>query len=282
MNKAIYLTDLDGTLLSSNATLSEFTIRVLKDSLEEGAIISYATARSYQSSNAIVSQIPWIYPLVLYNGALLYDPVHKSVLDGYWLDPETTNVILQLGRSLGIMPLLFALDKEDQERVWHEKLFRTGDLEFAASRPNDPRFHEVAELECPQHLRTLIITFIGHLDELIPLKNAVITVLGERVHLHLMKDTYIKDHYFLEFSHPLANKQEGLRLWAAYVGCAGVDVTVFGDNLNDVGMFLAAGTKVAVANAHPDLLLMADEVISCNDQDGVAAYIAAKSKEISG
>lgn len=279
MKKSCYLTDLDGTLLRPNATLSEHTVRVLTRAMEEGVVISYATARSYQSSYSVVSLIPWSYPLVLYNGALLFDPIEKRVLDGYWLHQETTNAIIHIGKSLGLIPLLFALDDEDKELVLHEKLGRTGDLEFAASRPNDPRFCEVEKLACPNTLRTLILTYIGLLDELEPLKEAVTTAFGSQVHTHLMKDNYIENHYFLEFSHPKANKQEGLCLWAKHVGCTPADVTVFGDNLNDVGMFLAAGCKVAVANAHPEIVGMADEIVQSNEEDGVANYIAGRLKE---
>lgn len=278
MNSGYYLTDLDGTLLRSNATLSDYSVRVITDALEAGTVISYATARSYQSSTAVVSQIPWRYPLVLYNGALLFDPMHKRVLDGYFLDRERTEAILAIGKSKGFVPLLFALDHQDQEKVLHEKFFRTGDLQFAASRPNDPRFSEMGELSCPPHLRTLIITYIGLLEELEPLKQAVTTAFGSEVHVHMMKDNYIENHYFLEFSHPQANKQEGLLLWAKHVGCEPGNITVFGDNLNDVGMFLAAGRKVAVENAHSEILGMADEVVSNNDQDGVAAYVEARLK----
>lgn len=279
MNKGYYLTDLDGTLLSSDATPSVHTVRVISRAIEEGAVISYATARSYQSSNAVVSQIPWRYPLVLYNGALLFDPVEKCVLDGYWLNQETTNEILRIGKSLGLVPLLFALDNEDKERVLHEKLFRMGDMQFIASRPNDPRFNEVKKLACPESLRTLILTYIGMLEELVPLKEAITDAFGLQVHIHLMKDNYINNHYFLEFSHPLANKQEGLALWAKAVGCSPADVTVFGDNLNDVGMFLAGGCKIAVANAHSDILKMADDIVQSNDHDGVANYIEARLNE---
>lgn len=276
MNSGYYLTDLDGTLLRSNATLSDYSVRVITDALDAGTVISYATARSYQSSAVVVSQIPWRYPLVLYNGALLFDPVHKRVLDGYILNRERTEGILAIGRSKGFVPLLFALDHEDQEKVLHEKLFRTGDLQFAASRPNDPRFSEMKELSCPPHLRTLIITYIGLLEELESLKQAVTSEFGSEVHVHMMKDNYIENHYFLEFSHPQANKQEGLLLWAKHVGCTPGNITVFGDNLNDVGMFLAAGRKVAVENAHSQILNMADEVIPSNDQDGVAGYVEVR------
>ena len=183
---------------------------------------------------------------------------------------------------MGITPLLFALDEQDYERVLHEKLERTGDLQFLASRPNDPRFREVEELHCSESLRTLILTYIGLLDDLLPLKAAVEEVLDSEVHIHLMKDSYIEGHYFLEFSHPEANKQMGLRLWAELVGCTSEEVTVFGDNLNDTGMFLEAGRKVAVANAHPDILLLADEIVASHDEDGVAVYMAAHMSGLRG
>ncbi|MDR6549823.1 HAD-IIB family hydrolase [Paenibacillus qinlingensis] len=277
MKNTYFLTDLDGTLLRSQAKPSEFTISVLTQALEQGMVVSYATARSYQSSQAVASDIPWRYPLVLYNGAMLFDPIQKRVLDGRWLDSERCNTIIKMGKTLGITPLLFALDEKDNERVMHERLERTGDLQFLASRPNDPRFQEVDELQNTAELRTLILTYIGLFNELLPLKTAVEALFGSEVHIHLMKDNYIEGHYFLEFSHREANKQMGLRLWAALVGCASEDVTAFGDNLNDTGMFLEAGYKVAVANAHPDLLQMADEIAGSNDEDGVAAYIAARS-----
>jgi Cof subfamily protein (haloacid dehalogenase superfamily) len=268
-----FLTDLDGTLLQSDATLSEYTMNVLCSALNEGIIISYATARSYMSSNKIVSVIPWKYPVVLYNGAVIFDPLSLKVLGGYWLDNETTNEIISLGRAHGLLPFLFALDEEDKERVLHEKLLRTGDLKFFESRPNDPRFGEMPQLECPASLRTLIVTYIGLLEELEPIKEIVQQTFGDKVHIHLMKDQYIENHYFLEFSHSQANKKEGLLEWAKLMQCAPEEITVFGDNLNDLGMFEAAGTKVAMSNAHPALIELSTLVGDSNDEDGVAKYI---------
>ena len=52
------------------------------------------------------------------------------------------------------------------------------------------------------------------------------------------------------------------------------DVLVFGDMPNDVPMFRWAGwRRVAVANAHPEVLAVADEVTASNDADGVAAWL---------
>ena len=52
-------------------------------------------------------------------------------------------------------------------------------------------------------------------------------------------------------------------------------ITVFGDHLNDLSMFRVAGRRVAVANAHPDILQIADEVIGTNDEDAVVRYLTA-------
>jgi Cof subfamily protein (haloacid dehalogenase superfamily) len=273
MTNKHFLTDLDGTLLQSDATLSEYTINVICNAMKQGIIISYATARSYISSNKIVSVIPWKYPIVLYNGAVIFDPVSSKVIGGYWLDNETTNQIIEIGRKQGLIPFLFALDEEDKERVFHEKLLRMGDLTFYESRPNDPRFGEMSLLECSDAFRTLIVTYIGLLHELEPLKDEVQRRFGNQVHIHLMKDQYIENHYFLEFSHSKANKKEGLKQWAELMHCMPEDVTAFGDNLNDLGMFETAGTKVAVSNAHPNLIALSTLVVESNDEDGVAKYI---------
>ncbi|MCD9022560.1 HAD-IIB family hydrolase [Cohnella silvisoli] len=268
-----FLTDLDGTLLRSDASLSMYTIEVLCEALNNNVVVSYATARSYISSHNIVSVVPWRYPIVLYNGAVIFDPITKNVMGGYWLDRDIANEIIGLGREINLLPFLFALDEEDKERVLHEKLIRAGDLQFYESRPNDPRFLESISLECPESFRTLIITYIGLLEELEPLKANVERRFPAEIHTHFMKDPYIENHYFLEFSHKNANKKEGLRIWSQLMNCAPEEVTVFGDNLNDLGMFELAGTSIAVANAHPKLLDMTSSRIGSNDEDAVADYI---------
>jgi 5-amino-6-(5-phospho-D-ribitylamino)uracil phosphatase len=273
MVRHFYLTDLDGTLLRSDAAASEYTIEVLSEALDRGAVISYATARGYVSSSRAAAGVPWKYPLVLFNGALIYDPMEKRVLDGFWLDAGAANDIIGLGKEFGLTPLLFALDHDNRERVLHERLHRTGDKEFHRSRPGDPRFREVERLFCPEDYRTLTLTYIGLKEELEPLRDKAAALHGDRAHINLMKDNYIEDHYFLELSHVRANKREGTLLWCKLVGCEPAEVTVFGDNLNDTGLFEAAGCRVAVENAHPALIRMADAVIPSNNEDGVALYI---------
>lgn len=56
-------------------------------------------------------------------------------------------------------------------------------------------------------------------------------------------------------------------------------MTVFGDNLNDMGMFVRAGRKIAVSIASSQLIAEADEVIMSDEEDGVATYISQLMEE---
>jgi Cof subfamily protein (haloacid dehalogenase superfamily) len=274
MTVPAFVTDLDGTLLRSDATLSEFTRTTLTEALARGYMVTFATARSYTSAMTVVSAVPWKYPIALYNGALIMDPLTKTIIAGNWLSPQVSNDVMEIGRQQGLLPLLFAIDADDRERVLHEELTRPGDIGFFRSRPGDPRFAQVDRLICPDDYKTLILTYIGTYNELVGFRDKLVGgSMADHIHLHFQKDGYLPDQYFLEVSHPHANKGDGLRLLADRLGFDLGEFTVFGDNLNDLGMFEAAGTKLAVANAHPDLKRIATQVIGSNNDDGVATYI---------
>lgn len=273
LKKKAYITDLDGTLLRPDQTLSVFSTNVISDALEQDVIVTFATARGFISAHSVVSGIPWKYPVILYNGALIYDVLNHTVIDGYWLERDISNEIIDIGRKHGITPFYFSLDVDHQERVLHETLRREGEMSFYHSRSSDPRFLEVKDLNCPPDYRTLTLTYIGLFEELEPIRLEVTERFGDVVHAHIMPDYYIPNHYFLEFSHAKGNKREGLRLWASHIGVDLEHTVVFGDHINDVGLFEAGGTRIAVRNAHESIRKLADHIIDSNELDGVAQYI---------
>lgn len=274
MEKHYILTDLDGTLLRSNSTLSSFSEDVFTRAIEEGHVVSYATARSYASSQTKVSNIAWKYPVILYNGALILDPLTQATVGGAWLSHAITNEVIALGKSYDQIPFLFLLDENQHELVLHEPLRRIGEQGFYDSRPNDRRFHEVPLLQL-NHLdkKVMIVTYIGAYEDLMPFYDALKLRYGNNIYVHFTLDTYLQDQYFLEVSDPLANKGAAVLRWAELVGCLPEQVRVFGDNLNDLGMFEVAGKRLAVSNARHELKEKADSVIASNDEDGVAHYI---------
>jgi len=274
MDRMLFVTDLDGTLLRSDQTLSDYSAAVLNAAMEEkNCIVSFATARGLISALSVVPQVAWRYPVILYNGALLYDISEDRVIDGCPLDNEIAKEIVAMGYKHGISPYCFLLDADHRERVYHEKLSTFGMAEFRKSRGNDPRFREVGRIECSKDSFVLALTYIYELERLLPFKAEVESAFGAQIHSHLMKDYYIENQYFLEFGHPLASKSQGLKMWAKHMGANAADICVFGDQVNDLGLFEAGGTRVAVANSHEDILRLADVIIEGNNDDGVAKYI---------
>jgi hydroxymethylpyrimidine pyrophosphatase-like HAD family hydrolase len=79
---------------------------------------------------------------------------------------------------------------------------------------------------------------------------------------------------WVEITPPDVDKGTGLAIVAAELGIDASEVLVFGDMPNDIPMFKWAGwRRVAVENAHPALMALADEVTLSNERDGVAVYL---------
>ena len=75
--------------------------------------------------------------------------------------------------------------------------------------------------------------------------------------------------FYLDITHPMANKGTGVRRLAALMGVPMGEVAVIGDSHNDVGMFAQSGLSIAMGNAPPDVKKRARFVTGSNDQDGL-------------
>ena len=78
--KTLYVSDLDGTLLRSDETTSEYTNSVINNLTDRGMIFSYATARSLITAKKVTSGLRAEIPLIVYNGAFIVDNVTGEVL----------------------------------------------------------------------------------------------------------------------------------------------------------------------------------------------------------
>jgi Cof subfamily protein (haloacid dehalogenase superfamily) len=79
--------------------------------------------------------------------------------------------------------------------------------------------------------------------------------------------------YYLDFTHPLANKGVALSELAQLLSIPVAKIAVIGDGGNDVAMFERAGLSIAMGNAVPQVQAAADFVTAPNSQDGFAKAI---------
>ena len=79
--------------------------------------------------------------------------------------------------------------------------------------------------------------------------------------------------YYLDITHPLANKGVALSEVATLLGLPLAEIAVVGDGRNDVAMFERGGLSIAMGNASPQVQQAADLVTDSNHDDGFANAI---------
>lgn len=267
--RTLYLSDLDGTLLNADACLSQRSESMLSALIEEGVWFSIATARSMQTALPIIQALHIPIPLVLMNGAVLYDLQRKGVLDMQTFARQQLEEALALVRAHDLDPLLYTLDERDLQRIYYMELRQQAQKAHVDSRlsQGDPRFHRVDSFDAAFEERCFYVTTIGPKEALSPLSQA----LGDAgIEHHFYYDVYTKG-YFIECCPGGMNKGvTALRLKE----CLGADrLVVFGDNLNDLAMFRAADESYAVADAQEEVKAAATGVIGRSDEDGVAEFV---------
>ncbi len=274
MKSYLYITDLDKTLFRSNVTISNYTTEVMNQVIRLGHQVTYCTARSHYAAAKILNNIQFQIPSIVYNGAFIIDNKNGEPIFSNTLDHSIAEQIINQGERFDISPFLFGINHK--EILLFKPPENLGQQFFINQRQQlgDKRLQCVKKINLPKQIITL--NFIDRKENLIKLKDWAIKTFRDSVQIHFAEDVYSKGFYSLQFSHSNANKGKMIKQLSEFLDIPLSNITVFGDHLNDLEMFEVAGYKIAVQNAHPSILELADEIIDQNDNDGVARYLESK------
>lgn len=268
--KTLYVSDLDGTLLSRRDRLSPYTVETLNRLLHAGVLFTYATARSLSSASVVTEGLRMDLPVIVYNGAFIQSAVTGKVISSQGFSAEERAWIFGLLEDNEIYPFTYKF-LEGRERVhWMRECENEGALWYLGKRIGDPRMQRVASLEELRSGEVFYFTCIGEREELLP----VYERRGEFpfARFTLQQELY-RPEYWLEIMPALATKAYGAKRLKKLLGCE--KIVAFGDAVNDIPLFQAADACYAVANAVPQLKKLASGVIGSNEEDGVARWLEA-------
>jgi len=268
--KPIYITDLDHTFLRSDLTLSDFSIKTW-NAVSKTALTGIATARSLSKSKELLRSLRITAPMILLDGAIVVSPDLKPI-DIKTLDKTIGDAIVDTGIRFGIDPFIIGL-KDDalNEAFLYPRKLNAYQKEVLRGYKDDPRMQFNPTNRTME--RNLKIVYFGDRETLQPLYEAIRIEFGDHVEAKLSPEKY-GGGWFLTLLHPEGDKAHALRKVAEYLGYGTDAMTVFGDSVNDIGMFQQAGTSVAVANALEEVKAHADIVLERNnDEDAVAHYL---------
>jgi Cof subfamily protein (haloacid dehalogenase superfamily) len=258
MTPRVVATDLDGTVVRSDGTISVRTRRALTAAADAGAMIVLVTGRPPRWLRGMAEATGHHGLAICANGAIVWDLHSESVVSSYPIDVSTVRDIATSLRA-EIPELGFAVETVDtfaHEPSYHPRWATdeqtvVAELEALLSRP-------VAKLLARHEGLTA--------DEL--LARARTVVADELASL-----THSSREGLLEISAAGVTKASTLRAVCEQHGHGPADVVAFGDMPNDLPMLAWAGHSVAVGNAHPEVLQAVDEVTASNDADGVAQVL---------
>lgn len=106
--KRLYLSDLDGTLLTPQACLSAFTAETVRRLLREGMAFSYATARSFSTAKKVTAALGDArLPVIVYNGEAIVDAGDGTVLDAVYFTPEEAAFVRGVLEAARLRPMVY-------------------------------------------------------------------------------------------------------------------------------------------------------------------------------
>jgi Cof subfamily protein (haloacid dehalogenase superfamily) len=256
---ALVATDLDGTLLHSDGTVTERTRRVLAALEERGVTVVFVTGRPVRWMQELWDHVGDHGLAVCSNGGIVYDVPGRRVAQARTIPREIGLEVAGLLRR--------------------EVPGTTFDVERATGFGREPDFHSRADSVEGFTPR------VGPLTEIFD--DAVVKLLARHEDLppedywarveavvgHAVTTTWSSVGALVEMSAAGVTKASTLALLCAELGVAPEDVVAFGDMPNDVAMLEWAGTAYAMGNAHPLAKAAADRVAPRNDEDGVAQVL---------
>jgi Cof subfamily protein (haloacid dehalogenase superfamily) len=257
-------TDLDGTLLASDRTVSSRTAAALATASAGGITVVWATARARHSVESLAAACAFRGFAVAANGAVIIDLAdgRAKIVDVHAMTPETADAAMDHVRSLmpGVVfatvgPTRFVADPEYAALCVfadHHRDPPTMELTDSSALDDEPIVKIVA-----RHPGIPSVELFRHV--------AAAGIAG-------VTPTHSGAPY-LEMAAEGVSKASGLARLCASWGIAPDEVAACGDAINDLPMLLWAGEALCPANASPDVLAVADRVLADNNDDAVARYL---------
>ena len=258
-------TDLDDTLLDAGSDISPRTLAALKACMAAGCRVSLSSGRMLEAMLPFARRIGVNAPMLLYNGAMIYDHNGDETIFAPRVPYETALGIVRMAEAMGLYIQLypgkgyFCREITDFTRPYARSI-------RVEATPVHMPMSRWLEAHPGDMQKLLIIDTPEGADR----AQAALREAFPRGAVFLKS----KPHY-LEIAPEGVDKGRSLARLAEHLGIAREEVMAFGDGQNDAPMLAWAGTGVAMANSCPEALRAADRIAPRNTEDGVAQVIEA-------
>lgn len=255
----LLLSDVDGTLVRSDKTLSDAVIAAAGRLEAAGIAMSLISARPPSGILWIAKRLGLSHPMGAFNGGTIVR-VDGTVTSARRLAPDVAKRTLTLIERPDVFIWIFSEGRwyatrlgsshDDSERV-------TSQQEPVAVTDTAPLLNAVDKIVAVSDDHALLARSESEVAEAL---GADATVARSQP-------------YYLDITAPAANKGDGVAALAAATGVSLDELVVIGDQRNDMAMFARAGFSIAMAQGPAEVRAAANRTTGSNDEDGVAQAI---------
>ncbi|MBR0279943.1 MAG: HAD family phosphatase [Synergistaceae bacterium] len=258
--------DLDGTLFNDKKEVTPETFATLERAAKMGIEIVPATGRFWNAIPESVKAMKFIRYMISLNGSEIFDVKEMKSLASFTIPIERAETLCRVCDEL---PVLYDFVSDGQgymKREHHERI---------------PEFMILGEwqVKVMRDLRIPVDDIYGVLRQQKGVQKMQIYTTDKILRENLLKSLpYVFPKLLftssvpnnIEINDPKANKGDGLKFLAGYLGIPLESTLAFGDGLNDMSMIEYAGIGVAMSNGVPELKAVADYIAPDNNNNGVA------------
>ena len=267
----LYISDLDGTLLDDSTRVSERSARLLNEAIDRGALFTVATARTPATVEILLQNVDLRLPAIVMTGAAMWDHRTSRYVDPQLIDGSLSRKAVSVFRESGLEPFMYCICS-DMLDVYHHGPLTAEEQTFVDARSGLKlkKFHlDSSPLQVAEAENVILIFGMGDYERL--------SRLADRLDPAEYSVSFYEDNastqYYIEVFAAGVSKAVAVQRLAAMIGAD--EITVYGDNLNDISMMNVATDPVAVANAKPLVRTAAAREIASNNDDAVALDVAA-------
>ena len=257
-NIKLIATDMDGTLLDSNAELSNYNKEILKALIKNGIEIIFATGRPFESLKKFKDSINNDNCSIICNGAAVADTNGKFLYTKS-MDENSSKMIIDLfNENKNEICLNIYSDGKyyiSEEEFYFKKYIEREEIK-----------NRIIGLEKIEVFEFVKVLFLGEHKELLRLQATINKSIQNA-------DAVFSHPEFLEIIPKGVNKANALKWLCDKNKIDYKNVMAFGDNYNDLDMINLAGIGIAVKNAVDDVKNNADYIAPSHEENGVGKFL---------
>ena len=258
MYKLIAL-DMDGTLLQSDGTVSKETQEALKQSREQGVMVTLSTGRPFQGVLDYIDQLGLSGPMITYNGAMIVEVEGRKIVFHQSLKADDARQVINLG-----------LERDTTIILWSDNKLYVNRYDDHAKVYEGIAKTKAIVIEDYEQVIKEGITKVLWFDNVENTNRYLVELVGK---VNESVNYCTSRPYFLEFFDGNVSKAEAMAFIGKTYDIKQEEMMAIGDGFNDLSMLEYAGLGVAMGNAEDGVKIKADYVTRSNDDNGIANVI---------